>query len=298
MPRLRIDRWCLGTVLLSVGLGLTPVAHAQMMTTKELLALPQPQPDTVIHYGADSLQFGELRLPRAKGIHPVVVVIHGGCWMSAFGVNHARSESEALRAAGVAVWTIEYRRVGSPGGGWPGTFEDVGAAIDYLRHLEQPFHLDLSRVVLVGHSSGGHLAVWAAARPKLDRAEAIRGRDPLPVHGVVSLAGVPDLRLPLKTSPPTCGDAILRLIGDTSLARLRITSPAEVVPLGIPQTLIGGAEDPIVPAAWANDYADLARKAGDHVTVRIIPHASHFEIIAPGKPAWNEVLAAVLAMVK
>ncbi len=282
----------------AMAVALAGAASAQRMSTRDLLALPKPAPDTAIAYGSDSLQFGELRLPEGQGRSPVAVVIHGGCWLSSFGIDHQRSEAEALRQAGLAVWSIEYRRVGNPGGGWPGTFEDVGAAIDHLRPLARRYPIDLSRVVLVGHSAGGHLALWAAGRKKLPKGSSVRGADPLPVAGVVSLAGVGDLKRSLDATPPVCGDAVARLIGDSSSERLHLTSPVELLPLGIPQEIISGAEDAIVPPAWAREYGDRASKVGDRAIVTIIPEAGHFEVVSPGTPAWKVVLAAVLKLAK
>ncbi len=286
----------IGITLGGLGLLAAPGLRAQRMTARDLVSLPQPKADTAIHYGPDSLQFGELRIPRAAGPRPVAVVIHGGCWMAQFGLDHARSEAEALRQAGLAVWSIEYRRVGNPGGGWPGTFEDVGAAIDHLRTLATRYPLDLGRVVLVGHSAGGHLALWAAARRNLPAGTAVRGADPLPVAGVVSLAGVPDLRRPLQATPQVCGDAVAQLLGDTSASRLRLTSPVELMPLRVPLEIMTGAEDAIVPPAWAREYGELATKAGEQVTVTVIPDAGHFEVVSPGQPAWKVVEAAVLKL--
>ena len=103
------------------------------MTVEELVALPNPEPLARIQYGSDPLQFGDLRLPSGKGPHPTVVVVHGGCWRAQYSLDHIGAFSAALARSGVATWTLEYRRVGNPGGGWPGTFHDVGAGADHLR---------------------------------------------------------------------------------------------------------------------------------------------------------------------
>jgi acetyl esterase/lipase len=216
--------------------------------------------------------------------------------VSAFGIDHQRSEAEALRQAGLTVWSVEYRRVGDPGGGWPGTFEDVGAAIDHLRELARRYPIDLGRVVLVGHSAGGHLALWAAGRGKLPPGTAVRGPNPLPVAGVVSLAGVGDLKAALDTKPPTCGDGVTRLVGESTPDRLKLVSPVELLPLGMPQEVISGADDAIVPPAWATEYGRRATAAGDRVTVTIIPDAGHFEVVSPTAPAWKVVQAAVVKL--
>ena len=146
----------------------------------DLLSLPAQAPDARVAYGADPFQFGELRLPPGGGPHPVAVVIHGGFWRAAYSLDHIGHLCEALRAEGVATWSLEYRRIGNSGGGWPGTLEDVAAGVEYLREMGPKHRLDLGRVVVVGHSAGGQLALWVAGRGG--------------VQGVVSLAGVADLR--------------------------------------------------------------------------------------------------------
>jgi acetyl esterase/lipase len=112
-----------------------------------------------IAYGSDPLQVGDLRLPAGVGPYPVAVVIHGGCWSNFFGLDLMDDMSDALTAAGVATWNIEYRRIGDPGGGFPNTLIDVGMAVDKVRDLAPMYHLDLSRVITVGHSAGGHLGL-------------------------------------------------------------------------------------------------------------------------------------------
>lgn len=292
MPGPRTARILVAAAMLAGALH--PLA-AQRMTTRDLLTLPQPAPDTAIHYGPDSLQFGELRVPAGAGPHPVAVVIHGGCWLSSFGLNHARSESAALAGAGFLVWSLEYRRVGNPGGGWPSTFRDVGAGVDHVRTLARRYPIDLNRVVLIGHSAGGHLALWAAARRKIPKGSPLFTDDPLPVRGVVSLAGVPDLRAAATGTSAVCGDAIQRLVGgapDAVPEHYAAAAPIELLPLGVPQFVLNGAEDAIVPPRWATDYAARAQAAGDSVTLTIIPEAGHFEVVAPGTEAWKAVEAA------
>ncbi len=178
----------------AVGLALVAVACARtrsrgVVTWGEIASQPVPPADHRIAYGSDSLHFGELRLPRGSGPHPLVVVIHGGCWRSQYDLRHISSASAALTRAGFATWTLEYRRIGNPGGGWPGTFRDVTQGVDYVRTLAQSFPLDTGRVVLLGHSAGGHLALWLAARPNLSRESPLSSPAPLPVRGVVSWPG-------------------------------------------------------------------------------------------------------------
>ena len=137
-------------------------------------ASSSPADAHTLHYGSDPLQFGELRLPKAEGRLPVVIVVHGGCWADHLPGNHPPPDfslteplAAALTSGGVATWNIEYRRAGSPGGGWPNTYLDLAEAVDYLRKIAAQNELDLSRVFVIGHSSGGQLALWLGARSKL-----------------------------------------------------------------------------------------------------------------------------------
>jgi acetyl esterase/lipase len=289
-----------GAPLLVVALWPVVVAagEPEVMTAADVLALPRPAADHRLAYGAGPLQFGELRLPAGDGPHPVAVVAHGGCWLAEYDLGHVSSLAAALAEAGVATWSIEYRRVGDDGGGWPGTFLDVAAAEEHLGELAEEFHLDLERVVAVGHSAGGHLALWLAARHRLPPDDPLRGRDPLPLVGVVALAGIPDLAA--YAAPTGCGAAVPGLLGgapEEVPERLRRAAPIELLPLGVPQILVVGELDAVVPAEQAESYAAAAQRAGDRVEVREVAAAGHFELIAPASAAWPTVRDAVLEMV-
>lgn len=269
-----------------------------LIGVEELQNLPNPEPTARLHYGDDPLQFGDLRLPPGDGPHPVVVVIHGGCWRSQYNLDHIGALSDALTRSGVATWAIEYRRVGNPGGGWPGTFLDVGAAVDHLRSVAEVHPIDLDRVVAVGHSAGGHLVLWLGARSKLTD-PTIRVDDPLPLKGIVSLAGVDNLRRALEEG--VCDDQAAKLVGGTPAdvpERYAQGSPIELLPIGVPQHLINGARDPIVPEAFGRDYAAAGRRAGDSVELTILPDAGHFELIVPTSNEWTKVRDAVLKMLE
>lgn len=272
-----------------------------MVTWDEIVAQTAPPADHRESYGADPLQFGELRLPAGgAGPHPVAVLLHGGCWRSEYDLGHVAPVSEALARAGVAVWTPEYRRIGDPGGGWPGTFQDVAAATDHLRHLAERFPLDLSRVVLVGHSAGGHLALWLAARGELAAGSELARPDPLPVRGVVSLAGITDLR-EYAAGTGNCNAAVPQLLGggpETVPERYAQASPIERLPLGVPLRLVHGARDPIVPLSQSERLAERARARGDDAQVIAIDGAGHFDVIAPFAPAWAAVQQAVLELLR
>jgi acetyl esterase/lipase len=244
-------------------------------------------------YGDDPLQFGELYLPPGDGPFPVVVMIHGGCWLAQFDQAHMRSLAVAIRDQGYAVWNLEYRRVGNAGGGWPGTFLDVAAGTDYLRELARKRPLDLNRVVPVGHSAGGHLALWLAARSKLALQSDIYTENPLPLKAVLAMAPGVDIRFVSKTQ--ICGDVINRLMGGTPTQvpeRYNDAAPISHIPLGIPHTILTGDFDGY--ELLGRSYFYSATAAGDkqlqHVTA---PESGHFEMIDPKTSSWPIVLEAL-----
>jgi hypothetical protein len=293
IPLLTFALWC------SIG----TVAQVQLLRPQDVVKLPAAPADHRIQYGSDPLQFGDLRLPKTGGPHPVAVVIHGGCWITKFAdLQIMAPMSDALTKAGVATWNIEYRRVDSPGGGWPGTFLDIANAVDQLRQFAGQYRLDLKRVVVIGHSAGGHLALWAAARHRLPKSSLLFKANPLRVQGVINLAGPGNLKSMLPTQQRVCGDVpITKLVGgspDEVAERYRDASPAEMLPLGIEQILIAGAKDRAVPPELGKEYEVMARQKGDKVLLTVVEEAGHFEVIAPGTPAWKTVEAAVLASLK
>ena len=176
---------CLFTLFLTVSVHVSIKAsdEVSLMTSSDLLKFPSPEADHRIAYGEDKLQYGELRLPEGKGPHPTMILIHGGCWLSQFDLSHARLLADAFTKEGIATWLIEYRRVGDEGGGWPGTFEDVANAGEFLKQLSKPYNLDLERFIVAGHSAGGHFALWFANRP-----ERFIKDDNLVPKGVLALA--------------------------------------------------------------------------------------------------------------
>jgi acetyl esterase/lipase len=273
------------------------------MSVQQLLALPQPPADHREPYGDAPQQFGELSLPAAEAAarppHPVVLLVHGGCWRARWGLDHARSLAAALAREGFAVWSLEYRRLGDPGGGWPGTFADVGRGADHLRRLAERYPLDLGRVVAVGHSAGGHLVLWLAGRGRLPADSPLRVPEPLPLAGVVGLAPIADLAA--AAAAQVCGDAIPELLGGAPgelPAIVRQASPRSLLPLGVPSRLIVGERDSIVPAALVADYAAAALQAGDDTGAEIVPSVGHFELVDPGSLAWPAVRDAVRALAR
>lgn len=246
-----------------------------------------PPPTATIRYGTDALQSGELRIPAGKGPFPVAVVIHGGCWVAELGGTGMQGFSEMLRKRGIATWDIDYRRVGHPGGGWPGTFQDVAAGIDYLPRLARRYPLDLTRVTAIGHSAGALFSLWAGARPKLDGAWRAGPKAPRFVS-VVGIDGPGTLAPLIGPDRQVCGrPVIVPLMGGTPAERpadYRIASPADHLPLGIPQLLVFAELGPFM-----QPYAEQARASGDRVLTLTPSGANHFDIVTPGLPNGEAV---------
>jgi acetyl esterase/lipase len=231
-----------------------------------------------IPYGDDPNQFGELRIPAGAGPHPVIAFIHGGFWRSRFDLTHANAHCEALTKSGLATWNIEYRRIGQPGGGWPGTALDALAGVKHLATLFRTYELDPKRVVVAGHSAGGHLALWAAAQ------------DPFEIQRVVSLAGVSDVRgaWDLHLSSGVAGE----FIGGSPEkfpAEYFAASPIELLPIRARQVLIHGTEDTVVPFAMSESFV---RKSANARLIPL-PGAGHSEVIEPATPEWQIVRRAL-----
>lgn len=275
-----------------------PAVRLRLMTSPDLLALPQPPADATIAYGPEPSQKAELRRPPGPGPHPVVVVVHGGCWRTTWGFDHVRALATALTREGYATWSLEYRRLGEPGGGWPGTLEDAGHGADHLRRLAGHHRLDLGRVIALGHSAGGQLALWLASRARLATGSPRRGPDPLPLLGVVALAAITDLEA--AAAAGVCGDAAARLLDGppaTAEARAGEASPIRLLPLGVPQRLLHGHHDDVVPLGQSLAYETAARASGDDTTLQVIQDAGHFELVSPASAAWPHVRDAVEGIV-
>ncbi len=252
---------------------------------QNILDRPPAEPGTRISYGKDPNQFGELRVPGFGGPHPAYVVIHGGFWRAAYDLQHIGHFCEALRMEGIATFSIEYRRIGQKGGGWPGTFEDVRAAAAFFGSNAAKYNIDARKIAVTGHSAGGHLALWLGAEK------------PLPLRGVVSLAGVADLRraYELKLSRGAVGE----LMGggpDHFPERYKQGSPIERLPLKLPVRLVHGMKDKEVPAEIGERYETAARALKDDARVIAVPGAGHFELIDPQATEWRLVTAALRAI--
>ena len=288
---------CLGAVsVLAVSALGAPVA------LPTFIAQPHPAPDATISYGPMAVQGIDLYLPKTDGPHPVVILIHGGCWMKATaGREQLRGLGRELADRGIAVWSIGYRRVDEDGGAYPGIFQDVVRAIDLLPANAAKYNLDTSRVVAVGHSAGAHLALWAASRGQLPRTSPVYVANPFTIRTVIALGGVGDLERATGLRA-VCGPTIVpALIGQPSAARPDVysdTSPSKLLPNGARIVMITGVEDTVTPPAYAETYVDEVKAAGGAAELVIVPDAAHFDVVTVGTPAWRLVSDRIVAALK
>lgn len=285
------------SIVAIAALCTAPSAYGQYkpLTFDEVNALPAPAADFRVAYGRDSSQFGELRIPTGKGPFPIIEIVHGGCWLSQYDLGYTRAMAAAFVKEGYAVWSIEYRRVGNAGGGFPGTFLDVASATDKLRELARHHPLDTSRLVVVGHSAGGQLAVWLATRSKIAKDSPFATRRPMHIGGVVSLEGVMDMRA-FGAAPGSCNTSVASVMGGTPAEyseRYAQLSPIELLPIGVPVRLLNGFADRIVAREQASSFAAKAHAAGDDVSFTLLEREGHFDVMSPFVPAWAQVLGAV-----
>jgi acetyl esterase/lipase len=256
-----------------------------------------------LSYGADSLQFGDLRLPEGVGPHPVAIVIHGGCWLSHMAsLEHLSPLSDSLTIEGIATWNVEYNRIGDPNGGWPGTFTDLASAVDFLNEISEDNNLDLGNVIVVGHSAGGHLALWVASRHKLTPESKIYSGDPLPIQGVVALAPAVDLERTVGPDYEVCGDSVVtKLLGGLPgqvPKNYDDTSPLRLLPIGVTQRLLVGELDIPIIIEHTAVYTDSAQKLNEDIRLDTLVGADHQTIAVPGSIAWPKVLSAVKSLLK
>ena len=266
-----------------------------LMVWPDLLERPRPEPSATISYGDDQMQKVDLWLPAGEGPHPTVLMVHGGCWQTEIADRRIMNWiADDLRRRGIAVWNIDYRGVDR--GPYPSTLIDTAEAADALRDHAQRYRLDLRRVVAIGHSAGGHLALWLAARKNLTPG-TIFNRNPLPIAAAISLGGLQDLELAATPPGSGCGTEVVgRLVGQGISARPDVyadTSVPRMGPLGIPQVLINGAQDRIIPPFFAEDYRRKMEAQGDHVRVRMIERTGHVELIAPESAAWSAAVEEI-----
>ena len=243
----------------------------------------KPPPAPAIAYGDHPDQVGNLHLPAGDGPRPVVVLLHGGFWRTRWDRTLMTPLARDLAERGIAAWNVEYRRVGQEGGGWPGTFLDVAAAVDHLAHLDE---IDASRVIACGHSAGGHLALWLAGRHRLPAGApgadaAVRLRAVVAQAAVADLAGGWNAGFGRDEMGGLLGGAPADVPG-----RYRLADPLGLLPLGVPQLLVHGALDEDVPLSQSRGYARVAGSEAEYIEVA---GADHFDVIEPTHAAWEEV---------
>ena len=286
-------------------------ALAQRLRPADVDKLPSSPPTLVEAYGPAPAQVGELRLPAGPGPHPVVIVIHGGCWWKGFATKqNTAALASRLTERGFATWNIEYRQTGEtkpdgtysgdPGAGWPGTFLDWAAATDHLRSLAKRHPIDLARVAVTGHSAGAHAALWVASRHKLPKDSAIASPDPLKIGAVVAIDGPGDPGAEIETFEKGCGvPAGTALFGGTPAEQPRRWtegSPQKWLPLGLKSGLVSASLflSPTASAKWVTE----ARAGKDQSSALILGGTGHFEVIAPGSPVWAQVEAFLVDQLK
>ena len=262
-----------------------------------------------IFYGNGEEQFGELRLPeKGDGPFPIIVIIHGGFWKKAYDLKHIRPLANAFTSHGFVTWNIEYRRVGHVGGGWPGTFADVSAALQYVDKLANLYPIDLERVVTLGHSAGGHLALWVAAQENLHENSPIRfEKNPLPVKGVLSLAGIGHLETMYQIHhwEEKLFDSDVNptrdLLGGTPAQykeRYEHGSPSTLLPISSNIVLIHGELDIAVPFAMSKMFDERARASGTKVELIPFRDLEHYAIIQPDTKSWPVLLEKVQEIIR
>lgn len=241
-----------------------------------------PPPTATIRYGTRPLNTGQLRMPRGKGPFPVAIVIHGGCFTAEMGGVAMEGFSEMLRKRGIATWDIDYARGGNPGGGWPGTFEDIRDGVDYLPRLARRYPIDLSRTTVIGHSAGALFASWTAARAKLPAPWTAKP-GAMTLRSMVAIDGPSTLAPMVGIDRMVCGKpVIVPWMGGTP-AELpepyKLASAADFLPLGMRQMLVLAEL-----GRFMRPYVAMAKASGDEVVTLTPPRADHFDVTTPGMP--------------
>jgi acetyl esterase/lipase len=225
------------------------------------------------------------------------IALHGGFWRAKYDLTYMGHLCAVLTVRGVATWNVEYRRIGNPSGGWPGTLQDVAQAADYLRMLAHGYSLDLERVVTLGHSAGGQLALWLAGRYRLPASDPLYSPSPLSLRAAIALAGVVDLQRAWELG---LSDGVVEtFLGgrpDTVPERFASSSPAQLLPLGVQQVLVHGTNDESVPFDLSRRYYTVAAELGDTISLYALPGVRHFEPVDPRCGEWQVVARAVVSM--
>lgn len=265
-------------------------ANAQV-SFGDIEALSFDEPNEIIKYGTGEFQFAEYWHPGTAS-PPLVILIHGGCWLNEYGLDHVRGLASRLKAKGYAVWSTEYRRVGDAGGGWPGTFEDI---IDSVNYTDKLVNIDARSKFVMGHSAGGHLALWVGAKDSLPDNSGLQSRITTSISGAIGLAAISDV-VAYSRGNNSCEVVTEQLMGgsaDDQAERYELASPSLLISSMpsklIPSILIHGESDLIVNLKQSEDYA----KMSNSIELVRIPGLGHFDMIDPNGPAFNRIIDAL-----
>ena len=263
-----------------------------------ILDRASPPFDERVHYGNDPNQFAELRFPSVKGSFPLLFVVHGGFWQSEYDLSHIGHLCAAFTSRGIITCSIEYRRIGNPGGGWPGTFQDIGLATrSIFRNLSNDSRFDQARTAIIGHSAGGHLALWLVGSHRISKGSPLHNEQKQEIRRAISLGGVSDLRSAWKKK--LGHGTVTRLMSGTPEEhpdRYDAGSPIELLPTGARHALVHGTDDDTVPLSQSEAFVEKAEKLGDQSTLVKLDGISHYELIDPESEAWQPVVRAVLSL--
>ena len=277
-------------VILSVLFILTlPVQGAGQVSFSEIQALEYSAPNEVVPYGAGEHQFAEYWHPGTSE-PALVILIHGGCWSNEYGLDHIRALASKLKGSGYAVWSTEYRRVGDVGGGWPGTFEDIADSLNYTDKLS---NINQHAKFVMGHSAGGHLALWVAAAGHLPLESPLGKRMKTQIQGAIGLAPIADLAA-YSLGDNSCEVVTEKLMGGSAIdlaERYALGSPSALLP-SIDSILIHGEGDTIVNISQSQRYAASSSRAS------IIPlkGLGHFDMINPEGPVFDRIIEALVRL--
>lgn len=271
----------------------TALNDKPIMAWSDLLTRAKPVADATIRYGEDPLQIVDVWVPKGQGLHPAAIMIHGGCWQTSVAERDIMNWiADDLRSHGVGVWNIEYRGV-DRGGGMPGTYDDVARAADLFvaDGAKHGFDTGGTRIA-IGHSAGGHLALWLARRPALAVGDALRGADPIRIDLAISQGGLPDLRAGAASVGHACGADAPAAMARGDYAR---TSPPEM-PVGTAREMqFNNDRDHVTPPATGAAYSAAMAKLGVTVPMEVTPGEGHVELIAPDSVSWGKQRSAIVA---